>query len=107
MDRLIVKNATLNRANLLQITARRLPIGNFIKNNFKKALNVSTAALMIPEYLSCQDWEMTFNTIVPNKFSKKLEAAKDEEAAKNEEAAKHKEAAKLKEDNQNNEDNQD
>lgn len=50
VDRLIVKNATLNRSRGIGIRAMRLPISHMIKKSFKKALNVSTAALMIPEY---------------------------------------------------------
>lgn len=74
VDRMIVKDATNNRANLLSslidITPKRLPISDFIKKGFKKALNVSTAALMIPEYLEHRDWEKTFNIVVPNKYKK-------------------------------------
>lgn len=74
VDRTIVKHATFNRANLLasiiSITPKRLPISNLIRPGFKKALNVSTAALMIPEYLHLKDWEKTFNSIVPSKFNK-------------------------------------
>jgi hypothetical protein len=53
VDRTIAKNETLNRARLLSekidITPKRLPISGMIRPGFKKALNVSTAALMIPE----------------------------------------------------------
>jgi tRNA (guanine9-N1)-methyltransferase len=51
-----VKNATLNRSRLIGVRSARLPISHMIKANFKKALNVSTAALMIPAYLQYKDW---------------------------------------------------
>jgi tRNA (guanine9-N1)-methyltransferase len=69
VDRTIVKNATLYRSRGLGVRACRLPISHLIKPNFKKALNVCTAALMIPEYLTHRDWERTFNEIVPKKFT--------------------------------------
>lgn len=52
----IIKNATINRANLVKVKAAKFPIGHMIKPSFKKCLNVSTAALLIPGWLQFRDW---------------------------------------------------
>ena len=55
---------------MLNIRKAKLPIGGMIKANFKKCLNVSTAALFIPNWLELRDWQATFDKIVPLKFYK-------------------------------------
>ena len=56
------------RANTIGVKKARFPINDLIKGSFKKALNVDTAALMIVGFREYQDWGMTFEKIVPNKF---------------------------------------
>ncbi|CAD8108059.1 unnamed protein product [Paramecium sonneborni] len=68
VDRVIMKNATLNRSRQLGVRSAKLPIGQFIKKNYKKCLNVSTAALMISGWLQYKDWSKAFDSIVPQKF---------------------------------------
>ncbi|CAD8188728.1 unnamed protein product [Paramecium octaurelia] len=68
VDRVIIKNATLNRSRQLGVRSAKLPIGQFIKKSYKKCLNVSTAALMISGWLKYKDWSKAFDSIVPQKF---------------------------------------
>ncbi|CAD8107570.1 unnamed protein product [Paramecium sonneborni] len=73
VDKVIIKNATLNRSRQLGVRSAKLPIGQYIKKNYKKCLNVSTAALMITGWLKYKDWSKAFDSVVPQKF-------KDQEA---------------------------
>lgn len=75
---MILKNATLNRSKLLNVRSARLPIAQFIKPSYKKCLNVSTAALMVPAWLELRSWEQAFERIVPPKL-KKLEQQEKQE----------------------------
>ncbi|CAD8175557.1 unnamed protein product [Paramecium pentaurelia] len=73
VDRVILKNATLNRSRQLGVRCAKLPIGQLIKKNYKKCLNVSTAALMISGWLKYKDWSKAFDSIVPQKFKEQDE----------------------------------
>ncbi len=49
MDRTIIKNASLNRANEYNIKARRLPIDKMMIN--RKCLNLDHVCMIVCKYL--------------------------------------------------------
>jgi hypothetical protein len=53
---------SLNKASVLQLCARKLPINEFMKGKNNRPLNIDTVACMLAEQYRLKDWEKAFNS---------------------------------------------
>lgn len=78
VDRTVLKNASLKRAEYLGIKARKLPIDQWMQN--RKCLNLDHVALMLCKWLEVRDWVQAFEYAAPQRWKK--EDWKEGEAGK-------------------------
>lgn len=66
IDRTVVKYASLERAQLLKIKSKRLPIEEECKGFvIKKALTLNQVAELVLKYKETKDWRSSFEQIIP------------------------------------------
>ena len=68
IDRTILKNASLMRANSLGIEARRLPINEYMRG--RSCLNLDHVVSMICKFKETGDWKTAFEFAAPKRWKK-------------------------------------
>lgn len=68
VDRTVLKNASLKRAEALGIKARKLPIAEKMQN--RKCLNLDHVALMLCKWLEVKNWDEAFEFAAPKRWKK-------------------------------------
>ena len=68
VDRTVLKNASLKRAEELGIEARRLPIGQFMKGRL--CLNLDHVINLMCKFKECKNWKQSFDYAAPKRWKK-------------------------------------
>lgn len=68
VDRTVIKNASLDRANELHIPAKKLPILAFMKN--RKCLNLDHVVMILSKFKETGDWKVAFDYGAPKRWKK-------------------------------------
>lgn len=74
VDRTVIKNASLNRAEELNIPAVRLPIRAYMKS--RTCLNLDHVVTMICKYKEVHDWKVAFDYGAPKRWKRDAEGKK-------------------------------
>jgi tRNA (guanine9-N1)-methyltransferase len=67
VDRNRHKNATLNKAEGLEIDTAQLPIGHYLPLKSSKVLTVNHVVQLLLEGIGHHDWERALNSVIPNR----------------------------------------
>jgi tRNA (guanine9-N1)-methyltransferase len=68
VDRTVLKNASLKRAQQLGIKAYRLPIANLMQN--RKCLNLDHVSMLLCKFMETKDWNKSFEYAAPKRFKR-------------------------------------
>ena len=70
VDRTVLKNASLKRAQDLGIEARKLPISQYMRGRL--CLNLDHVVSMVCAFKESQDWKKAFDYAAPKRWKKEL-----------------------------------
>ena len=79
VDRSVRKALTLSRAEELEVTARRLPLQEYIPERRTHILNVDTMLSVVCTYMATRDWADTLRRTVPLRLQSKRDRSSKKE----------------------------